>query len=307
MATNNSCDYSPTQYWVQVGGASGTLVNVTPGATVGLPFVSAGLSSNPLFAELTVPGGGTGAATLTGVLTGNGTSAITANTITQYGTLVAGASNAVASVGPGSTAGVPLISGGSSANPSYGTALVVGGGTGAATFNVDGIVISNTTTTGALAALTLTAGQIVIGATGAAPVAGTITPGTGISVTNGVNSITIANTGAGFTWTDVTGGSATVAAQNGYFADKTTLTTFTLPANNALGDTIKIVGKGTGGWTVVYTTNQKIIFGSSTTTTTSGSLSSTNTNDCIELVCSTASASAPIFTVVSSIGNLTVA
>lgn len=63
--------------------------------------------------------GGTAATTLTGVLTGNGTSAITANAVTQYGTVIAGASNAVSSVAPSATVGTPLVSGGAAANPSY--------------------------------------------------------------------------------------------------------------------------------------------------------------------------------------------
>jgi hypothetical protein len=131
----------------------------------------------------------------------------------------------------------------------------------------------------------------------------TITAGTGISVTAGANIITIANIGAGFTWFDVTGGSATLAAESGYIADAAGLTTFTMPTNNAFGDTIKIVGKGAGGWKIVYSANQNIIFGSSTSTTTTGNISSTNAHDCLEMVCTTASATQPIFTVVNSIGN----
>jgi hypothetical protein len=131
-----------------------------------------------------------------------------------------------------------------------------------------------------------------------------ITGGTGISIGTGANTITINNTGGGFTWNDVTSGSATMAAQNGYIADKSTLTTFTLPNPSVKGDTIKIVGYGSGGWTIVYGTNQRIFFGSSTTTLTTGSLSSTNQRDCVELVCVDQNPAG--FTVVSSIGNLTV-
>lgn len=230
----------------------------------------------------------------------------TASAATQYNVQVGGATtHQLASVAPSATSGIPLVSGGASANPSFTTAVVAGGGTSATSFNINGAVFSNTTTTGALAAATLTSGQLLIGGT-TTPAAATITSGTGINVVNGNNSITINSTGGGFTWNDTTSGSATLAAQNGYFADKSTLTTFTLPTNNSLGDTIIIVGKGTGGWSIVYTTNQKIIFGSSATTTTTGNLASTNTNDCCTLVCSTASASAPIFTVINAVGNLTV-
>lgn len=133
-----------------------------------------------------------------------------------------------------------------------------------------------------------------------------LTAGAGITITPGANTITISNAGSGFVWNDVTGGSATLAAQNGYVADSASLTTFTMPTNSSLGDTIKIMGKGTGGWIVGYGVGQTINFSSATTTVTTGSLASTNARDCIELVCTTPSGTAPIFTVASSIGNILV-
>lgn len=72
-----------------------------------------------------VPEGGTGAATLTGILTGNGTSAITATTVTQHDVLVGAASNAVASVSP-STAGFVLTSNGTGADPSFQIPAITG-------------------------------------------------------------------------------------------------------------------------------------------------------------------------------------
>jgi hypothetical protein len=133
-----------------------------------------------------------------------------------------------------------------------------------------------------------------------------LTAGTGISIVPTANTITISSSSSGFSWNDVTGGSATLAAENGYIADSGSLTTFTMPTNNSLGDTIKIVGKGSGGWKIVYSALQNIIFGNVTSTTTTGNISSNNANDCLELVCTTASIAAPIFTVVSSIGNISV-
>jgi hypothetical protein len=186
-----------------------------------------------------------------------------------------------------------------------GTLIVANGGTDANSFNTNGVVISGTSSTAKLTALSLTSGQVVIGGT-STPAAATLTAGTGISIANGNNTITISASSSGFSWTDATAASYTVAAENGYVADRGTLVTFTLPTNNSLGDTIKIVGKGAGGWTIVYGSNQNIIFGASTTTTTTGNLSSTNAGDCVELVCTTASITSPIFTVVSSVGNLTV-
>lgn len=70
--------------------------------------------------------------------------------------------------------------------------LAVGrGGTGSATFNINGVVISGATTTTALSSLTLTNGQIVVGATGAAPAAATLTAANGTVITNGTNTITV--------------------------------------------------------------------------------------------------------------------
>lgn len=50
MPTKNSSNYSPTQYSVQVGGANGTLSQISPGTTT-IPqrLTSAGASANPAF------------------------------------------------------------------------------------------------------------------------------------------------------------------------------------------------------------------------------------------------------------------
>ena len=106
MTTNNSCNYKPTQYNLQVGGANGTLSNVAPSATSGVPVISQGSSANPTFGTAVVAGGGTGL-----------TSA------TAYG-LIAGGTTTTGnfqSVSTGSS-GQVLQSGGSSALPSYSTA-----------------------------------------------------------------------------------------------------------------------------------------------------------------------------------------
>lgn len=73
---------------------------------------------------VTVANGGTGAATLTGVLTGNGTSAITANAVTQHGVLIGGASNAVSSLGVATTG--QILAGNTGADPSFQSASSLG-------------------------------------------------------------------------------------------------------------------------------------------------------------------------------------
>lgn len=78
MITNNSSNYSPTQYAVQVGGVNGLLTSVSP-STAGIPLVSAGASSNPTFSTVAIAGGGTNATNFTqsnGILTYNGTSVV---------------------------------------------------------------------------------------------------------------------------------------------------------------------------------------------------------------------------------------
>lgn len=138
----------------------------------------------------------------------------------------------------------------------------------------------------------------------------TLQAGAGIAIDNpdGIaGDPVIRNTGAGFTWNDVTGGSAALAAQNGYYSDSGSLTTFTLPTSAALGDEIVINGKGAGGWTVVYGALQNIIIGNQASTTTTGNIASTNQYDVVVLRCVTASITAPIFQVVQSFGNISYA
>jgi len=81
-----------TQYNVQTGGSSNSLNNVAPGATSGVPLISQGSSSQPIFGTALVAGGGTGATTLTshGVLLGNTTSAITATAAGTTGQVLTG-------------------------------------------------------------------------------------------------------------------------------------------------------------------------------------------------------------------------
>ena len=118
MVTNNSVNYVPVNHNAIIGAANGNITSVAPTATSGIPLVSNGSSSDPSFSTASVSGGGTGATSLTGVLIGNGTSAVTANPITQHDVLVAGASNAITSVSP-STSGFVLTSNGTGADPSF--------------------------------------------------------------------------------------------------------------------------------------------------------------------------------------------
>lgn len=96
---------------------------------------------------------------------------------------------------------------------------------------------------------------------------------------------------SGFTWTDVTGATQTIAVANGYITDRGGGVTYTLPATAALGDTFKIVGK-LGLATITPNANQQILIGSSSGSVgVTGTAVSTNVGDCIELICITSGAS----------------
>jgi hypothetical protein len=135
----------------------------------------------------------------------------------------------------------------------------------------------------------MTNGQVLIGSTGATPVLATITGTAGITVTNAAGSITISGGGGGYTWTEVTGVSQAMAANNGYITNNPALVTLTLPATAALGTTISIAGKGAGGWKIAQNAGQEIFFGIvATTIGVTGYLQSTQQFDSIELLCITA-------------------
>jgi len=131
------------------------------------------LNSLTLATDLAVAEGGTGASTLTGVLTGNGTGAITGAAVTQYGVLVGGASNAVDSTAVG-TSGQVLTSNGAGVAPTFqaggltSPVAVTDGGTGLTTITDHSILLGSGTS-----AVTPTAapgdGQLLVGAASADP------------------------------------------------------------------------------------------------------------------------------------------
>lgn len=85
-----------------------------------------------------------------GIVKYDGAGNFTAVTVTQYDLLVGGSSNSISSVSPGSVSGVPVISQGASTNPVFGTALVVGGGTGLVSTTAYALLAGGTTSTGNL-------------------------------------------------------------------------------------------------------------------------------------------------------------
>jgi hypothetical protein len=117
------------------------------------------------------------------------------------------------------------------------------------------------------------------------------------------STLTISYIGAtGVTWNDITGTSASMAPNNGYISDNgSTVVQLTLPAIIAQGQIISVAGYGSGGWKILQNSGQTIYYGNVQTTTSSGTLSSTNQYDQIDLLCIVANTT---FVVRSSIGNI---
>lgn len=150
----------------------------------------------------------------------------------------------------------------------------------------------------------MTNGQVLIGSTGAAPVPATLTGAGGITISNAAGSITISGSGGGFSWTEVTGTTQSMAVNNGYISSNASQVVLTLPATAAIGDAVKVQGKGTGGWRVAQNAGQIIHFNSATSTLgVTGYIESTQRYNSVELVCITANNE---WAVNSVSGNLTV-
>lgn len=98
----------------------------------------------------------------------------------------------------------------------------------------------------------------------------------------------------------VTGTSQTLANQNSYISANAALTTFTLPATAAVGDTFLIIGKGAGFWTIAQNAGQSIHYNASTTTVgVGGSITSTQAYNTMTIQCTVANTE---FTVISASG-----
>jgi hypothetical protein len=277
-----------------------TNVTLTLGGSPSIALVNAASITAGWAGQLSLTRGGTNAsltASNGGIFYSNATSgAILAGTATAHQVLLSGAST------------TPLWS-----TATYPTTTTINQLLYSSAANTIGGVTTNTSavlaTTSAgvpTFSATMTNGQVIIGSTGATPTAATLTAGTNISITNGNGSITINSTASGaFTWTNVATSTQVLAINTGYITNNgATLVTYSLPATVAQGSVIRVSGFSAGGWTITQGASQEIFYGNQHTTIgTGGSLSSSNANDQVELLCVVANTS---FEVLSSIGNLTV-
>ena len=127
--------------------------------------------------------------------------------------------------------------------------------------------------------------------------------GGGITVTGNPFTNTLTITGASsFTWQEVVAGVVNLAVNNGYVLNNAGGVTATLPAVAAIGDLIRIIGKGVGGWSIAQNGGQTCYFDAvnATTTGVAGSITATDQYDCIDIICITANTD---FKVLITAGN----
>lgn len=78
---------------------------------------------------------------VTGIVKADGSGDFTGLTTTQYNVQVGAATNGLTSIAPSATSGIALISQGAGANPTFGTVVPAGGGTGTSTVFTQGSVV----------------------------------------------------------------------------------------------------------------------------------------------------------------------
>lgn len=255
--TINPSGQTITQYNVQTGGASNLLNNVSPSSTSGVPVISQGSSSQPVFGTATVAGGGTGQVTLT-----------------NHGVLVGAATSAITQLAAGS-AGQVLQSGGGSADPAYSTATYPATASGTGTIlRADGTNWSATTSTypntNAINTLLYASSTNVISALATANNGVHITGTTGIPsvLANGTTGqVLTATTGSPPSWANNAASSITITGDSGgaltgaafTFTGGTTGLTFAgSGSTETLGGTLIVGNGGTGRATL---TNHGVLVG----------------------------------------------
>lgn len=103
-------------------------------------------------------------------------------------------------------------------------------------------------------------------------------------------------------WTVTTAATQAMAGNNGYISNRVSVINFTLPTTIAAGQIIRIVGFGAGGWILNQNTGQQIHFGDDEVTISTGTISSTQQHDCLDIICVVANLE---FVVTNVIGDLT--
>jgi hypothetical protein len=130
-----------------------------------------------------------------------------------------------------------------------------------------------------------TNGQVLLGATGAAPAFATLTGTGGITFTLGANALAINSTAGGVNWVIITA-DQTAAINTSYICNKAGLLTLTMPGTAAVGSVIGIMNMNTAVGAKFLSANPgQLYLGTSAATANTGSLTSINLGDAMFLVC----------------------
>lgn len=147
-------------------------------------------------------------------------------------------------------------------------------------------------------------GQVLVGSSAADPVFATLTGTGGITFTTGAGTLAINGTGGGLSWAVITADQV-AATNHGYFCNKGSLLTLTLPTTTVVGDVIAVVNMNGAAFAKLLSANPGTInIGSSVATANTGSLTSTALGDAIFLVAQT---TASVWYAYGVQGNWTVA
>lgn len=283
--TNYDVQWSTTYFTVEDGGTGlttvaqgdilyGSATNVysklSKNTSATRYLSNTGTDNNPAWAQINLTNGVTGALPVANGGTGS-------TSLTQYRVLVGNGTSAVAAVAPSATSGVPLVSQGSAANPTFGTVAAAGGGTGQTSYAVGDILYADTTSSLAKLADVATGNALISGGVNTAPSWGKIGLTTHVSGTlpaaNGGTGQTSYTTGdilyANSSSTlaalpDVATGNALISGGVGTApawgkVGLTTHVTGVLPvANGGTGGTLPVANGGTGTTTL---TNNSVLLG----------------------------------------------
>ncbi len=158
--------------------------------------------------------------------------------LTNHNVLIGAGTATITKVAPSATSGVPLISQGASADPTFGTAVVAGGGTGAVTLTNHGVLIGQATSA-IVATAAGTAGQVLqSGGASADPVYSTAT----YPATAGTSGNVLTSDGTNFVSQAPAGGGGVAKVLVQTFTSTGTYT----PSTGMLYCVIELVGGGGG-------------------------------------------------------------
>lgn len=221
---------------------------------------------------------GTAVATSFPTMAGTAVPAAGALTITGAGGITTSGAGSTVTITAGATVPTTFTEDAGSATPAANNLNIVGG-TGISTSGA-----GSTVTINAAAAVPT---SFVTDSGTAVPAANVLNVvGAGAASTSGAgNTVTVHATGGGIAWTEiVVVGPTALVIDHGYVTNNAAPVQMTLPLVSAIGSTIVIVGKGSGGWVLNPTVGNTILLGGTTAT----SVASSEPSACIEMVCITA-------------------